>query len=216
MVARTIVTLSVAAILACGPPGARDPDRPSAEASAQEGAPGDHEAADEGAEPRSGRAPRPLEPLADGELADPADIRDTLLAEHNRYREHHCAEPLAWSEHLEDIAAQWADELFARGCPLEHSRHRYGENLAAGTPGALDAARVVWLWYEEVELSDFARPDFSMETGHFTQLVWRGTRELGCAQTSCEGLDIWVCNYAPAGNILNTFAQNVLPESCGD
>jgi uncharacterized protein YkwD len=212
MVARTIVLLSMAAILACSQPAARDPDRPSAESGGQQMTEGPADAAPE---PRSSRT-RALEPRSDGGSADPTDIRATLLAEHNRYREAHCAEPLAWSEHLEDIAAQWADELLSRGCPLEHSQHRYGENLAAGSPGALDAARVVWLWYEEVELYDFDRPDFSMETGHFTQVVWRGTRELGCAQTSCDGIDIWVCNYAPAGNVLNAFAQNVQPASCDE
>ena len=39
------------------------------------------------------------------------------------------------------------------------------------------------------------------ETGHFTQVVWKGSTQVGCAQvplnqTMTPGYDLWVCNYA--------------------
>ena len=41
--------------------------------------------------------------------------------------------------------------------------------------------------------------------GHYTQVVWRNTTEIGCGVATCkEGAltwDIWICNYAPPGNI---------------
>ena len=55
---------------------------------------------------------------------------------------------------------------------------------------------------------------FSMETGHFTQLVWKGTKSVGCGKATCNGLDIYVCNYDPAGNWERQYKQNVLPSSC--
>jgi pathogenesis-related protein 1 len=42
--------------------------------------------------------------------------------------------------------------------------------------------------------------------GHYTQVVWRTSTQVGCGVASCLGSDgltweIWICNYAPAGNI---------------
>jgi hypothetical protein len=37
---------------------------------------------------------------------------------------------------------------------------------------------------------------------HFTQVVWKDTRQLGCARTSCNGLgDFYVCQYYPPGEL---------------
>jgi pathogenesis-related protein 1 len=42
--------------------------------------------------------------------------------------------------------------------------------------------------------------------GHYTQIVWRKSLELGCGVATCKNgqatEDIWICNYAPAGNII--------------
>jgi hypothetical protein len=69
-------------------------------------------------------------------------------------------------------------------------------------------------WYAEHERLDWSSLGFSMDTGHFTQLVWLETRELGCGMAQCNGGDLVVCNYAPPGNVLDTFRENVLPMSC--
>jgi hypothetical protein len=41
--------------------------------------------------------------------------------------------------------------------------------------------------------------------GHYTQVVWRTTRELGCSYSSCKRdgflVEYWVCNYSPPGNV---------------
>jgi len=37
--------------------------------------------------------------------------------------------------------------------------------------------------------------------GHYTQVVWKTTREIGCAKAVCsDHAQIWVCHYAPPGN----------------
>jgi hypothetical protein len=38
--------------------------------------------------------------------------------------------------------------------------------------------------------------------GHYTQLIWPTTREVGCAVAKGQGNDVLVCRYAPAGNVL--------------
>lgn len=145
---------------------------------------------------------------------EPATPARPILAAHNRFRAMHCAPPMRWSERIASSAQAWADELAQRGCGLEHSSGDYGENLAAGYAGHIDAEGVVQMWYREVADFDFANGGFSMETGHFTQVVWIGSTELGCGQATCNGLDVWVCQYGPPGNYEGQYRQNVLPTSC--
>jgi len=138
------------------------------------------------------------------------------LAAHNRFRADHCAEPLAWSDELAAESRRWVETLDARGCAFEHNpTTAHGENLAFfGPPGLLDGKGVAAMWYEELERYDFRHPGFSFEAGHFTQLVWVDTRQLGCASTECGNGELWVCNYSPAGNVEGEFERNVLPTSC--
>ncbi|WP_343074945.1 CAP domain-containing protein [sulfur-oxidizing endosymbiont of Gigantopelta aegis] len=38
--------------------------------------------------------------------------------------------------------------------------------------------------------------------GHYTQVIWHTTQQLGCAAIACKDKSqIWLCEYAPAGNI---------------
>jgi hypothetical protein len=147
-----------------------------------------------------------IEPPAPSRGGDAA----VLLDEHNRYRAQHCTPPLTWSDDLAKVAQRWADTLRDSGCAFEHSQTPYGENLAAGTTGALPPDRAVAMWYREVDDYDFKKGGFSMKTGHFTQLVWKGTQRLGCGKATCRGLDLWVCNYDPPGNVDKGYKANVL------
>jgi pathogenesis-related protein 1 len=47
------------------------------------------------------------------------------------------------------------------------------------------------------------------QCGHYAQLVWATTREVGCGMSVCPTLgQVWVCNYRPAGNLRRV----ILPE----
>jgi pathogenesis-related protein 1 len=137
-----------------------------------------------------------------------------ILDAHDARRAAHCAGPLAWSEDLARHAQDWADHLASSGCRLAHSSDGYGENLAAGTAGTLSPEDVAEMWYRERERYDFDSGGFSMETGHFTQLVWTGTARIGCGVSACDGLDVWVCNYDPPGNYEGEYQANVRPTPC--
>ena len=137
-----------------------------------------------------------------------------LVDAHNRVRARHCAGPLTWSSKLAEVAQRWANSLRDKGCRFGHSGGTTGENLAAGTAGTLDPEAVVKMWYDEVAEYKFPDGGFSMRTGHFTQVVWRGTTQVGCGRSQCKGMDIWVCEYDPAGNWEGQYRENVRPRGC--
>ena len=153
------------------------------------------------------------EPAAAGRAAPRGDAAQGVDA-HNRLRAKHCAAPLSWSAKLADVAQRWANALRDRGCMFGHSGGSFGENLAAGTIGTLDPAAVVQMWYDEISQYRFPDGGFSMKTGHFTQVVWRGSRRVGCGHSQCKGMDILVCEYDPAGNWEGQYRENVLPKGC--
>lgn len=154
-----------------------------------------------------------MEPVAAGPDAPRGDGAAWVDA-HNRFRARHCAAALTWSAKLAEVAQRWANALRDRGCPLGHSGGKFGENLAAGTKGTLDPASVVKMWYDEIAQYRFPDGGFSMETGHFTQVVWRGTQRVGCGHSQCKGMDLYVCEYDPPGNWEGQYRDNVRPRGC--
>ena len=123
---------------------------------------------------------------------------------HNKFRRRHIDTPdVKWSSTVAASAQQWADT-----CIWKHSGGPYGENMAQG--GFSSAEEVVEYWYEEIADYDFNNPGFSMSTGHFTQVVWKNTTEIGCGY--CSKCGHYVCQYNPPGNYSGQFPANVKPE----
>jgi hypothetical protein len=71
-------------------------------------------------------------------------------------------------------------------------------------------------WYDEIKYYSFSNPGFSMQTGHFTQVVWKGSKQLGVgiAFANNGNKAIVVANYSPPGNYLGQFPNNVYPAQC--
>jgi len=154
--------------------------------------------------------PPPAPPPRGARPATTSAGAQALVEAHNKRRGKHCAPPLTWSPQLADVAQRWASSLRDQGCKFGRSGGQYGENLAAGSTGSLDAEAVVAMWYDEIKDYSFKGGGFSMQTGHFTQVVWRATTHVGCGTVNCNGMDIWVCEYDPAGNVEGEYRQNVV------
>jgi pathogenesis-related protein 1 len=144
---------------------------------------------------------------------------------------------LSWSDELALVAQDWADTLTSEECgSIAHRPNgRLGENIAARSSRGISLdpmppEEAVQGWADEVECWTYGRitggnPNVqggeqcqpqciaaknSTGCGHYTQLVWANTREVGCGYSTCTTDDdflfeVWVCNYDPPGNIINQF-----------
>jgi hypothetical protein len=131
----------------------------------------------------------------------PADLA-AVLARHNERRAKHGAPPMVWDADLDSQA-----QAYAATCPSGHSHAAgQGENLAWGHASLVAAADA---WYDEVASYDYGNPTFSGSTGHFTQMVWKASTRLGCGSNGGCGMKTYVCRYAPAGNVIGQFADQV-------
>lgn len=139
--------------------------------------------------------PNPTDPPTPGTAGDCPDIQAALDA-HNAARTARGAAALVWN----DTLATYAQGV-SQTCKFEHSNGPYGENLAMGTANCKDA---VDLWVAEQSLYDPAQ-GFDANTGHFTQVVWKATTQVGCG-FACN---IVTCSYDPAGNVEGEFVTNV-------
>lgn len=66
--------------------------------------------------------------------------------------------------------------------------------------------------YSEIKDHIFGQEPTGLGTGHFTQVVWKETKELGVGCTKARDGKIYVvANYYPPGNYIGDFAVNVPP-----
>lgn len=123
-----------------------------------------------------------------------------MLAAHNKVREHVELRPLTWSDHLAAVAQEWANHLLDQGKFYHRPRPVYGENLFEISGSRARPAEVVAIWADEAGNYSYGSNACRGMCGHYTQLVWSSTREVGCAAAHDSTREVWVCNYNPPGN----------------
>merc|ERR1712212_1404950 len=148
--------------------------------------------------------------------------KEAILAKHNQLRRkvakgEEANQPAAanmremvWSSELEKIAQSWADN-----CDFKHNKNR-GENIAWSSNSRIqdktavenEVLAMIQRFYDEVvkfNSKDINPFKFAKSTGHYTQLVWADTDEVGCGLVYYKdgGMnDVFlVCNYKVAGNV---------------
>lgn len=104
------------------------------------------------------------------------------VREHNRYRNVHGSPKLRFDPTLTTYALQRARFLAATDIFAHLKDAPYGENLfMSNDPNTKCKDAVEW-WYEKEEGKfDYNKSEFEVDTAHFTQIVWRSSRYVGCA-----------------------------------
>ncbi|MGN6374625.1 MAG: CAP domain-containing protein [Sphingomonas sp.] len=139
-------------------------------------------------------------------------LKDAMMAAHNAARRAVGEPPLVWSDALATDARAYAAHL-ARTGRFAHALQpqgpgREGENLWTGTRDAYRYREMVDAWIAEKRWFRNARtPNFSTtgnyeDVAHYTQIIWRDTRAVGCAMASNPADDYLVCRYSPPGNVV--------------
>jgi pathogenesis-related protein 1 len=147
-----------------------------------------------------------------------ATLAKEMVAAHNQVRASAKPKPssplppLTWSPEAAKVAQAWANQ-----CKFEHNRNRgkYGENLAAAAPpGSKTNPGAVMDWASEAADYSYSSNKCApgKVCGHYTQLVWRDTTQVGCATVICTKnspfgaqfpkWQLWVCDYTPPGNFV--------------
>ncbi|XP_018013318.1 uncharacterized protein LOC108670361 [Hyalella azteca] len=156
---------------------------------------------------------------------------------------------LSWNEELARIAQAWAfqcqllSDCYECRAPITRPYTFTGQNvhqlLAVSSrhshSNRMNAARewgiVIDSWYSEVAHVDenivrsFTPVSQNQTIGHYTQMLWASTYEIGCGQVTfgpCvefvnnapafrEKCQIFVCNYGPAGNLITQPIYSIGP-----
>jgi pathogenesis-related protein 1 len=175
----------------------------------------------------SGGAASEDEEPSDAAASGETGIFVGMTAAHNAARERLAQNlpDLTWSPAIAAFSQQWSDSLAANECgTIEHrDQSMYGENIAMRGSTRISqpfsAEEAVDGWVAEIACWDFGtisgteRCDAACATdlhsngcGHYTQVVWRNTRSVGCGYSTCVSgnftYEIWVCNYDPPGNFI--------------
>ena len=144
-----------------------------------------------------------------------------LVNRHNELRKKHNAGALTKLADIATLAQETADKCKSAG-GLQHSGNSYngqwmGQNLYVMGGATPTGAQVADSWYSE-------NKDYNYDTGkaktngavigHFTQLVWKASKQIGCAVAigSWSGYNpsyYVCCNYFPGGNVLGQYTTNV-------
>lgn len=130
-----------------------------------------------------------------------------FVNQHNYWRKKVFVPYVTWSNKLANYSQEWANHLANNGCGLSHrpsSQQLYGENIYWSSTSARTVPSIVDNWAEERKKCSLS-PNTGINSfggiGHYTQIIWSTTTQIGCGIAICpNGAMICVCNYSPAGN----------------
>lgn len=142
-------------------------------------------------------------------------LNAAMLAEHNAARAEVGVDAAVLDANLSRQALEYAEEM-ARTGNFQHSpgsaRPNQGENLWAGTESAFSYQQMSGAWIDEKRYYVHDRFPYVSNTGrwqdvgHYTQIIWRNSTQLGCGIATGRGRDWLVCRYSPPGNVVGQFA----------
>ncbi|KAF7828798.1 STS14 protein [Senna tora] len=144
---------------------------------------------------------------AAAEVALPAAATEFLEA-HNEARAAVGVEPLKWSQKLANATSLLVRyQRNNKGCNFANlTASNYGGNQLWSGGQTVTPRMAVEEWVKEKNYYNHTNnscvPDHMC--GVYTQVVWRKSLELGCAQASCakDKTSLTLCFYNPPGNVV--------------
>ena len=149
------------------------------------------------------------------------------MAAHNSLRKKHKAPSLTKSKEVAKLAQDATDKCAELG-ELKHTFHSYkGASTCQNLVFIYDLSVytsspdiIIKKWYYDEE------PHYDYNKGtskdgevvwHFTAMVWKSNKEIGCAYTPGKwknGKGFYIaCEYYPAGNVAREYTKNVVKPS---
>lgn len=125
-----------------------------------------------------------------------------VLDGHNAARGAVGVPPLMWNDFLSSYARIYSSRERRHDCKLIHSDSKFGENLFWGQGKRWGPQDAVAAWVAEKQWYNYGNNSCSgPQCGHYTQVVWRDTKSVGCSKIVCDTGDTFItCEYFPAGN----------------
>ncbi|XP_065323160.1 venom allergen 5.01-like [Gordionus sp. m RMFG-2023] len=149
--------------------------------------------------------------ITDARIPNATEIKEILDA-HNNYRAN--VNPpsdsmfkLIWNSEGAVRAEEMAKKcVFAHDLATDRSTSKYpvgGQNVHLTIRTIQYWSAVVKSWYDEISKFTYGVNGGSAnfkQVGHFTQVVWGTTKEVGCGMSECPQGKMFTCNYYPSGN----------------
>ncbi|XP_052434216.1 cysteine-rich venom protein ENH1 [Carassius gibelio] len=121
---------------------------------------------------------------------------------------------MSWSDAVAQSAQSWIDQCnITHGPPSSRMIDGYetGENLFKASED-YSWTRVINAWRSEVNNYEYPTGSTNgLSIGHYTQVVWYSSYEVGCAVAKCGNSYFYGCHYYRAGNF-----RGVPPYSQGE
>jgi len=142
--------------------------------------------------------------------------REWLDAHNNRRKEFHVTngkeeKKLVWSKELAEEASNWVDAITPNCKIIRQDNLKEGENISARSAGGNNRDEgpepILTRWVDNKK--DKAYP----ANQSMTQVLWRGSRYVGCSEKAIERANktmcyVTICRYARAGNCaINQYAD---------
>ena len=151
----------------------------------------------------------PTSPSPSVTCIQPDDLRMVeVYTMHNAVRAEYGVSPLRWDPALQATASAYANQLAQVGQLVHASRAGRGierENISQGLPN-WSAIQLTDSWLKEKQFfTPGIFPNVSTtgdwsQVGHYSQIIWPTTTDIGCGMALGGGFSWLVCRYSPGGN----------------
>ncbi|PHT89574.1 STS14 protein [Capsicum annuum] len=153
-----------------------------------------------------GQAVPPPPPTA--ATTPPSRAAQEFLDEHNKARAEVGVGPLTWSSMLaKETSLLVRYQRDKQNCSFANlSSGKYGGNQLWASGMVVTPRMVVDSWVDEKKFYNYANNSCigDDKCGVYTQIVWKKSIQLGCAQATCSKgpATLTICFYNPPGNVI--------------